>query len=170
MIDPTLRATPRRLRSDDGAALVEFAFVSIPLLLIVFGIIQFGLILSFKQDMTRAAAEGARAGAVALPTGSETPAAAAQSAADEAVREAVAEFGGGFATDDPLALGKGCQRDGMTCQPAVVAPCASEPTLECVTVELTYDYESHPLYGRVPLIEVFLPDTVAASSVARINE
>lgn len=170
MTDPTPRATPRRLRSDDGAALVEFAFVSIPLLLIVFGIIQFGLILSFKQDMTRAAAEGARAGAVALPTGTQTPAAAAQAAADQAVKEAVTQFGGGFATDNPSEPGRGCQRDGMDCKAPVVAPCTAEPSLLCVTVELEYDYDDHPLYGRVPLIQVFLPDTVSATSVARINE
>ena len=64
------RAEHHRLRrcTDDGASsMVEFAFIMVLLLTIVFGIINFGLILSFKQDVTRAAAEGARAAAVAFP-------------------------------------------------------------------------------------------------------
>jgi Flp pilus assembly protein TadG len=164
-----MQRSGRRAQGDAGAGLVEFAFVAVLLLTLVFGIIQFGLILNFKQDMTRAAAEGARAGAVALPTGTQTPADAAEAAADEAVHEAVAAFGGGFSSADPYAAGKGCQRTGMTCEPAVVAACDAEPALECVTVAVEYDYGSHPLYGEVPLISAFLPDTVRAESVARIN-
>lgn len=159
----TRRCEHRRCRGDDGAALVEFTLVAIMLFMLVFGIISFGLILSFKQDMTRAAAEGARAGAVALPVGAQTPADAAEAAADGAVDEAVREFGGSFS-------GTGCTREGMHCGPAVVAPCAAEPALQCVTVRLTYDYGDHPLYGRLPFIEAVLPETVAASSVARINQ
>jgi hypothetical protein len=77
--------------------------------------------------------------------------------------EAVREFGGSFS-------GRGCTRDGMQCGPAVVGPCAAEPARQCVTVRLAYDYDDHPLYGRFPFIDAVLPNTVAASSVARINE
>jgi Flp pilus assembly protein TadG len=45
-----------------GAALVEFALILIPLLLLVFGIIEFGLILYNKQVITNASREGARFG------------------------------------------------------------------------------------------------------------
>lgn len=160
---------PRR-GGDTGAALVEFTLVAILLFMIVFGIIGFGLILSFKQDMTRAAAEGARAGAVALPVGAQTPAEAARIAAEGAVKEAVLEFGGSFASDDPDDPDHGCQRPGMSCEMPVVAPCAAEPSHQCVTVRLTYDYDDQPLYGRLPFIDAVLPNTVTASSVARINE
>lgn len=160
----------RRCATDDGAALVEFTLVSILLLTLVFGIISFGLILSFKQDMTRAAAEGARAGAVAVPVGAQTPAQAAREAAHKAVKEAVIEFGGGFAASNPDAAGKGCQRAGMSCPVPTVAPCAAEPAVQCVTVTVEYDYDTHPLFGRVPLIEQAMPNRVAATSVARIND
>ena len=62
------RPTARR---DDGAAMVEFAFVGLLFVLFLTGIISFGLILSFKQNLTQAAAEGARAGATA-PTGARS--------------------------------------------------------------------------------------------------
>src|SRR5688500_5427565 len=55
---------------DNGTAILECALVGVLLLTRVSGIMNFGVILSFKQDMTRAAAEGARAGAVSFPSGS----------------------------------------------------------------------------------------------------
>ena len=58
---------PRRGQGDGGTAILEFAIVGVLLLTLVFGIITFGGMLSFRQDVTRAAAEGARGGAVAIP-------------------------------------------------------------------------------------------------------
>ena len=95
----------RRARGDQGVALVEFSFVMVLLFTIVFGIIHYGLILSFKQDMTRAAAEAARAGAVAMPADHANVEAQAQAAADEAAKE----FGGSTWSND------GCSRAGMSC-------------------------------------------------------
>src|ERR1044072_971056 len=50
--------------SEDGAAAVEFALVVPVLVLILFGIISYGVMLSFRQSLSQAAAEGARAAAV----------------------------------------------------------------------------------------------------------
>lgn len=152
-----------RVTGDGGTAILEFTFVGILLLTLVFGIINFGLILSFKQDMTRAAAEGARAGAVAVAAAGQTPEEAAVIAADDAVGEAVREFGGSFS--EP-----GCSRDGMSCVPASVDECTEDPTVDCVIVTLSFDYDDAPLYGELPLISAFLPNVVNATSVARINE
>jgi Flp pilus assembly protein TadG len=157
MTHRTERARPRRGKGDDGAALVEFAFVMVLLFTLVFGIISFGLILSFRQDVTRAAAEGARAGAVALPNST------AQSKAQLALEEAVESFGGSEWS------GNGCSRAGVTECAAVVAPCDNEPAVECVTVRFTYDYDAFPLYGEIPLVSGFFPDEISAESVARIN-
>jgi Flp pilus assembly protein TadG len=154
---------------------VEFAFVSILLLTIVFAIINFGLILSFKQDMTRAAAEGARAAAVALPStvyGANDPRRLAGVSATEL---AVGEFN------------KTCGVDGMTCAVQIhdcAYPVAADnlsPTpdsngygnnseTDCVTVKPVYDAENHPLLAPVPLIAAFLPDTIRSASVVRLNE
>lgn len=156
----------RRAQGDDGAAVLEFAIVAVLLFTVVFAIIQFGLILSFKQDMTRAAAEGARGGAVAYPStspGGGAPGDLAKQAADLAVQDAVREFGGSFSS-------AGCSRAGMTCAPAVIIPCPDEPAVRCVKVELTYRYADHPLYGDMPFVSAFYPNEVKATSIARINE
>ena len=148
-----------RARGDQGAALVEFALVMTLLFTLIFGIISFGLILSFKQDMTRAAAEGARAGAVAFPATDAEP------DAEAALDEAIDAFGG------PNWQGTGCEaspRAGMTCE-ARIDPCPEDPSLECVIVEMSYDYDSFPLFGNIPLISEFMPDTIDATSVARTN-
>ncbi|GAA1735467.1 hypothetical protein GCM10009681_02340 [Luedemannella helvata] len=51
-------------RRDRGAAAVEFALVLPVLLILVFGIIDFGRMLNAKITLTQAAREGARAAAV----------------------------------------------------------------------------------------------------------
>jgi hypothetical protein len=54
---------PRRGR-EDGAAAVEFALVLPVLMLLIFGIIDFGRMLNAKITITEAAREGARAAAL----------------------------------------------------------------------------------------------------------
>lgn len=149
----------RRTRAggESGAALVELTFVMLLLFTLIFGIIGFGMILSFKQDVTRAAAEGARAGAVAFPSTN------AASDAQDALEEAVESFGGSTWET------QGCSRAGVTECSAVVAPCTNDPGVDCVTVTLAYDYEAEPLFGNVPLVSAFFPDEVRSVSVARTN-
>ena len=50
----------RRTRSDRGAAMVEFAIVAPLLLLLVFGIIEFGRAYNAQNTLTHAAREGVR--------------------------------------------------------------------------------------------------------------
>jgi len=54
-----------KLKEHKGAAAVEFALVLIPLILLLFGIIEFSVYLYDKQVVTNASREGARAGSVA---------------------------------------------------------------------------------------------------------
>ncbi len=151
---PDRRSTPRRCGGDDGAALLEFALVAVLLFSLVFGIIAFGLLLSFKQDLTRAAAEGARAGAVAFPS-------------SDAVEDA------GAATQEAVeGFGKSCGEGGMTCtiSPATFDCDGGGPgDAECVEVTLTYDNEADPIVPPFPLLSALMPDTLEATSVARVN-
>jgi len=55
----------RRLRDDDGNAVVEFALVTPILLIVVLAVVQVILALHVRSTLTAAAAEGARAAALA---------------------------------------------------------------------------------------------------------
>jgi hypothetical protein len=154
--------------------IVEFAFVAVLLVVLVFGIINFGLILSFKQDVTRAAAEGARGGAVAYPVSDAFDASAT------ATMTAVEGFGRSCDDNangdiDPPAS----DLDGLQCfvnlhdcavPVPTTTPSNSASTGDCVTVELVYDHDDHPLLPKMPILAAFLPSTIRASSVARLND
>ena len=61
------------LKNEAGAALVEAALIMIPFLLLLFGVIEFGLLLYDQQVLNNAAREGARAGIVVSTSRSDTP-------------------------------------------------------------------------------------------------
>lgn len=63
-----------RKRSDSGAAAVEFGLVAFVLILLLFGIIQFGHLFFQWLEITHAAREGARWAALGNPTGTVTTA------------------------------------------------------------------------------------------------
>src|SRR2546422_2411270 len=58
------RFAGRAQRSEQGAAMVEFAFVIGLFVLLIFAAISFGYVFMLKQNMTHAAEEGARAATV----------------------------------------------------------------------------------------------------------
>ncbi len=58
------KVTPPNARRDRGAAAVEFVLVLPVLLLLVFGIVDFGRMLNAQIVVTEAAREGARAAAL----------------------------------------------------------------------------------------------------------
>ena len=62
------------LRHERGQALVEFAAVLLPILLIVSGIIQFGLLFGANVTLTSAAREAGRAGTIYVFDNSQTKA------------------------------------------------------------------------------------------------
>ena len=64
MESPSLKISKEKWLRQHGAALVEFAIVLPLLLLLVGGIIEFGLLFYNKQVITNASREGARAGIV----------------------------------------------------------------------------------------------------------
>jgi Flp pilus assembly protein TadG len=142
----------RRGSGDDGAAIVEMTMVGVLLVFLLMGIVIFGFLMSFRQNMTQAAAEATRAGAVA----SADPIGAGQAAADQALES--------FITN-------GCSAAGMTC--SIVVPstgCPSQPARQCVEVTLTYDYAGHPLLPDIPLVSSFFPSKIETKSIAEINQ
>jgi TadE-like protein len=144
----------RRASGDDGTALVEFAFIMNILFLFLYGIIGFGLLLSFRQNLVQSAAEGARAGAVAPNTPPGNPTVAALTAVSRSVDQ----------------YGRTCGTPALTCV-AQPAPCDPPPATvpECMTVTLTYHYDVDPLLPQIPIISQFLPDEIKVSSTAQMN-
>ena len=64
-LEPAAEMLPRRVRnSESGQATTEFALILVPLLILVGGIIYFGIGLNYWLDMNRVANQGARWAAV----------------------------------------------------------------------------------------------------------
>ncbi|HWJ67630.1 MAG TPA: TadE/TadG family type IV pilus assembly protein [Nocardioides sp.] len=150
----------RARRDARGAAAVEFALIMPILLLLVFGIISYGYMLSFRQAISQAAAEGARAAAVAQVAGERDDDAVA------AVNDALDSYGVTCAdADGPLQRNLA---DVGTCS-VVIAQCDGEPaSVLCATVTIDYAYEANPLLP-VPGVGIVLPDRLAYSAVARVS-
>lgn len=140
----------RSRRRDDGAAAVEFALVVPLLLVLVFGMITYGYMLSFRQGMSQGTSEGARAGAVW---------AAAYKTDQDSDRVAAAKT----QIDNALSsYGVSCA-DGATCT-VTIAACG---TARCVTVTVSYPYEAEPLTPAFPLVP--LPETLTYTATARVS-
>ena len=144
---------PRRRHDERGAAVVEFAVASTILLVLLFGIITYGYVLSFKQGLTQAAAEGARKAAVST-------AATAQANAAVAVETAVNAFN------------KRCNlpvSDGTTCTYSMLAADTGCALNACMRVRVSYDYKNHPLMPKFPGLGLLMPDTIQSTSVTQVS-
>lgn len=159
-------ARRRRGRADErGAAAVEFALVVPVLLLLLFGIIDYGYMLSFRQALSQGAAEGARAAAVSpLPVAADK-----EQAALDALNDALESYGvtcAGTAAGSNLLKGT---TDVGSCSVATAA-CVNDGTKDCVTAALDYEYADHPLIPSVPGLGVVLPDHLEYDAVAQVSE
>ena len=122
--------------SDRAAAMVEFAIVLPVLLLIVFGIVDFGRALYTLNDLTAAAREGARKAAVQLP---DPTTAAVQTTIKSTVKAYVIAFGGDSLTDSGITV--------------TFNPSAATATLQSITVTIVnYPFKPiTPLAGMIGL-------------------
>jgi hypothetical protein len=146
------RGTRRGTGGERGVALVEMALVVGILALFLFGIITFGVTLSFDQTLTQASNEAARAAAVAPR---DLAVERAQAAAERVLS------GWDVGCDDGR---------GLTCS-FVIAPCSNGPSsvTECMTVELRYDLEGHPRVPGILLVDEALPEDLVARVVVEVE-
>ena len=144
------RQGARSRRRDDGAAAVEFALIAPLLILLVFGIISYAYMLSFRQGMSQGASEGARAAAVWASSYQTTQDSERTAAATTQVNNALASYGVSCSS-------------GATCT-VTIAACG---TAKCVTVKVSYPYEAKPLTPSFPLVP--LPNTLTYSATARVS-
>ena len=134
---------PSQRHDERGAEMVEFAFVVVLLIALLYGIISYGLILAAQNTITQAAADGARAGIVASSTGGSTGPPCTTSACTVSESQAGSDVGW---------LGKGtCGTSAttITCVSTEV-PCPSNPNNECLTVAVSYDYRRESALSRAP--------------------
>ena len=140
-------------RGDRGAAALEFGLVLIPLLMLIIGVINFGWVLSFRQNMSQAAAEGARAAAVAPPG---TAAGAREARAQAAV-------------DDALAETYGVQCDAAICDIEPDVLCSGGPAgARCARVTLTVPDDNYILIPGLGFGAI-MPDSLTYTTEVRIS-
>jgi Flp pilus assembly protein TadG len=128
-----------RGRDERGSSAVEFALVLPFLALVILGIIAYSYMFSVRQAITQATAEGARAGAVAVPG-------SASADAQSAINEALSGYG------------LTCGVDGVSCSTAVSGG--------SIAVTVSYAYDAH---AKVKFPLVPLPAKLDFTSKARVN-
>jgi hypothetical protein len=158
------RRNRRKEHDSRGAVTVEFVLVLPFFLFIIFLLISMGTMFSFRQALSQAATEGARAAAV-QPLGT-SPAARTS--------DAIAAINGTLeAQADVTCDGSGkLMRHGEeagTC--SVSPPTTCDIDKKCVTVHLSYSYRDHQLTGSMPFIpSALLPSSLTYESSARVSQ
>lgn len=118
--------------------MVEFALVLPVFLFVLYGLITFGVILAQKQQITNAAADGARAA-----VGQTDPVGAATAR----VQQALGAPGSYTAT-------------------YTTATC-SGGSGSCITVNIVYDYANHPIVPTAPGLGLVTPSTFMSKAVVQ---
>ena len=156
-----LRNPLHRRRDEKGAALLEFALVIPLFVLVLYGLIAFGLILSAKNSITHASAEGARAAIgsyndPAYPTDVARSAAALATAKNQ-VAKSLGWLGSKYqASDSP---------------DPTVAHCVNSTSLSsmCITVKVVYPYATRPLVAPAPGLGLVTPSSFSATAVVELT-
>lgn len=147
----------QKLSSQHGAAMVEFALVLILFLTLIFGLIEFGLLMFNKQVITNAAREGARFGIVMtdpIVVGDER---------DQTLINTVVT---NYAQTHLINLGSG--GGAFTASASALTPggyCDTSSSGTPLIVSATYDYAFLVIGNFIP----GLPPTITLSSTAVMN-
>jgi Flp pilus assembly protein TadG len=152
--DPMKPLRLRPLHREGGAAAIEFAIVTVLLLLIVFGILEYGRIYSQVEVLNGAAREGARAGAV--------------QGTKQDISNAIMSSAGPYANQISNVQITATASGGTQAPPAQDPPCqdsSSSPTVVTQGGELkvTFDYNAHVNVGLLPPLN----ETISIEGVFR---
>ncbi len=153
------RAQKRSLDRDErGAAAVEFALVTPMLCALLFGIIAYGYMLSFRQGISQGAAEGARAAAVEFDSANRSTAAVA------ALNRSLGGYGVSCVRNNLI-------RNGATVGSCSVTidPCSNNVTKTCASVSVNYAYRDHPLLPSFPGLGGTMPEELDYTAVAEVS-
>lgn len=158
----------RRRHREHGVAAVEFALVAPLFIALVLGIISYGYMLSFRQGVSQAAAEGARVFAVAPSVSASTSGTlSTKDAAIAAINRSLSSYG--VTCTAAGALTKNGKSAGTCTVPAASAACANNAAAKCVKVEIRYSYRANPLIPSFPGLGIVLPETLAYETTVQVN-
>jgi Flp pilus assembly protein TadG len=143
-----MRERRTRARAQRGAVAVEAAIVLCVIVIpLTFTVISYAYMFSFRQALSQAASEGARA-AVGATTDAERT-----TAATDAINAALQNY-----TDME------CGEQYLTCVvDNAPADCASGHS--CVSVKVSYPYRDHALLPKIPFTGWTLPPDLSFTSV-----
>ena len=150
---------PRRRRrqpDERGTVLIEFSLVFGLFVFVLYALICFGMILATKNSLTHAAAEGARS-AIGVVDDPATPLVDEREARARArVAESLSWFGSRYQPGDTaVTIG--------SCGPT--AP----PTAQCITVTITYPYETRPVIPPAPGLGLVTPSQLTSTAVVELT-
>ena len=169
--------------------MVEFAFVGVLLVVLLFGIINMGVLLSFKQNLTQAASESARSGiAVQNDTANDTPSNTAAEpfnderyiVVDKTLNDTVGDHDKSCCTPGESTGSPGFSSvGGMTCLRKIHDCAASTDDFtaiavdrvdgDCLTVRIEFDNTgSNRIMPAFPLIAALEPDTMSSQTTIRL--
>ena len=131
----------RRRRGESGAAILEFSLVVILFVSFLYALIAFGVILAKKQEITNAAADGARAA-----VGSSDPTNAARLRVRDALGDPASRYTDNYVTGSCTG-GSG----------------------SCITVTIDWNYGANPVVPNPPLFGKVAPDTLSAKAVVQYS-
>jgi Flp pilus assembly protein TadG len=141
---------------------LEFALILPILMALVFGVIAFGYMLSFRQAMSQAAAEGGRAAAVQI---GGTPNGDRIAAARAAINDALDFYGVECTSGNALVHAGGPSGN---CS-ITIGSCTSGPAgAQCAKVTLEYPYSTNSLIPGLGINE-FLPDNLSYTTEVRVS-
>jgi Flp pilus assembly protein TadG len=136
-------ASRKRPQREEGAAALEFAIIGTLLMLLVFGVIEFGLFLSQNEVWQSAAREGARVAAVQQDVDNDNFFTGAD--VTLAVNAAAHPYGPASATPTQYI----CDANGLNC---VEGDCTTAGVGELVTVKWLQNFNVPNLFGLIPVL------------------
>jgi len=151
-------AERRSQRDERGAEMVEFAFVVVLLIALLYAILTYGLILAAQATVTQAAADGARAGIISASSAITT--AEIQAGTDVGWMNK----GACYEPDVPA----GSSGAAISCK-AVTETCPSNANNTCLKVTVSYNYAQSPLFPELPGLGVITPSTISSTNVLQLT-
>jgi len=159
----------RRRGNESGAAAVETAlcltFIVLP---IVFAIISYAYMFSFRQALSQSADEAARAAVGASTTGCPTAGTSQTSFGTYSATTCAAEYYASQAVATNLAqYGMSCGANNLTCT-MTLNSCNSGANT-CISVQVGYPYRSHSLMPTIPGFGFTLPPNLSFTSSVTVS-